>query len=61
MERKEDDKREEGRKGVSKRTSKVEKKKEGGSRLQRGMWIRNLKLKGANKKYFTPPNHKIAA
>ena len=54
MERKENDRKEEGRKGVSNRTSKVEKKKEGGSRLQRGMWIRNLKLKGTNKKYFTP-------
>ena len=43
MERKEDDKREEGRKGVSKRTSKVEKKKEGGSRLQRGMQTWNQK------------------
>ena len=56
MERKEDDKREEGRKGVSDRTSKVEKKKEGGSRLQRGMhtWDQKSEAKGANKKYFTP-------
>lgn len=37
LERKEDDRREEGRKGESKRTSMVEKEKEGGSRLQRGM------------------------
>ena len=43
MERKEDDKREKGRKGVSNRTSKVEKKKEGGSRLQRGMQTWNQK------------------
>ena len=37
LERKENDKREEGRKGESNGTSKVEKEKEGGSRLQRGM------------------------
>lgn len=60
MERKEDDKREEGRKGVSKRTSKVE--REGADcKEECKLGIRNLKLKGANKKYFTPPNHKIAA
>lgn len=51
LERKENDKREEGRKGERNRTSKVKKKKEGGSRLQRGMltWDQKPEAKGANK------------
>ena len=49
LERKENDKREEGRKGESNRTSKVE--REGGSRLQRGMhtWYQKSEAKAANK------------